>query len=55
MFPVSVLRISKIALKAPVVDQLFIKATGKISVFYNFAENSITCIVMFRKVALLEI
>ena len=55
MFPVSVLRISKIAMRAPVVDSLFIKATGEISVIYNSFKNSITCIGKFRKVALLEI
>ena len=55
MFSVSVLRISKIAMRVPVVYSRFIKASEKIYVFYNSVENSITCINMFRKVALLEI
>ena len=55
MFSVSVLRISKIAMRVPVVYSRFIKASEKIYVFYNSVENSITCINMLRKVALLEI
>ena len=36
-------------------ESFFTKEIGKISTFCNFAENCITCIVMFRKMALLEI
>ena len=55
MFLVSVPRIFKITGKATVVESLFNKLTEEISAFYNSFENSITCIGMLRKVAILEV
>ena len=55
MIPVSVPRTFKITERVSLVESLFIKATKETSVFYNSAENSVTCISMFRREALLEI
>ena len=55
MFPVSVLKIFKIAMRKSVVESLFSKVTCKISAFYNYVENCIKCTDMFQEVALLEI
>ena len=61
MFPVSVTRVFK---TASVVKPFFRKGTGEPAAFYSFVENfvtftaveiSITCIGLFRKVALLVI
>ena len=37
------------------IESLFSKITREISVFYNSVENSIRCISMFRKIAVLAI
>ena len=55
MFPASVLKIFKSAIRTSVVESLFSKVICKISAFYNYVENSITSAGMFQKVALLEI
>lgn len=47
-------RIFKIIRRSPVVESVFHKVPGKISAFNNSFEESITCIGMFRKVAVLE-
>ena len=52
MFPVSITRIVKIA---SVVKSLFTKVTEEITAFCSSFENSIKCIGVFRKVALLVI
>lgn len=52
---VSFKRNFKIAQKLSAVESFFSNLAGKISIFYNPAENSIRCISMFRKVAFLEI
>ena len=55
MFPVSVWRMFKIAMRVSVAESLFMKETCKISTFYKPVKNSIVSFVMFRKVAVLEI
>ena len=52
MFPVSATQIFK---TASVVKSPFCKVTGEIAAFYSSVENSVTCICMFRTVALLVI
>ena len=55
MFPMSVPITFKIAATASLVESLFSKVTGEISAFCNSVENSIICIGIIEKVALLVI
>lgn len=55
MFLMNVTKIFKIFRKLTVVKSFFSKVKGEISAFYNSLENSVRCISMFRKVALLDI
>ena len=55
MFSASAPRIFEITGKASLVDLLLTKVTGEISVFCNSFKNSQTFIVMFQKLALVEI
>lgn len=52
---VNVTRILKIAGNWSVVESSFSKVTGEMLAFYNSVENSIMCIGMFGKWAILEI
>lgn len=52
---VNVTRILKIAGNWSVVESSFSKVTGEMLAFYNSVENSIRCIGMFGKWAILEI